>query len=140
MNCQTILGVLIPVVAIVLGIGFVAFVIFLDFHKRRHAMELLHAERMAAIEKGIELPPLPEEYFSGDGSSASGRPSGIPKALRPGLILTFVGIAITLGLWGSGVVGSLWWWGLVPLGVGVAFLLTAWIEARALRQSGEQRR
>jgi hypothetical protein len=136
MNIQAIAGVLIPVVAIVLGIGFVAFIIFLDFYKRRHAIELLHAERMAAIEKGIELPPLPEEYLGGGGSTPSARRSGRPT-LRTGLILTFVGIAITLALWGSGLVGSLWWWGLVPLGVGLAFLATSWLEARASGLPGE---
>lgn len=139
MNIQAIAGVLIPVIGIVLGIGFVAFAIFLDFRRRRQTIELFHAERMAAIEKGIELPPLPEEYFSGGGSSALARSSGVPRALRRGLILTFLGIAITLASWGSGLVGPFWWWGLVPLGLGVAFLLIAWLEARALRQSGEQR-
>jgi hypothetical protein len=137
MNIQAIVGVLIPVVAIVLGIGFVAFVIFLEFYKRRHAIELLHAERMAAIEKGIELPPLPEDYLGGGGSSPSARRSGRRSALRTGLILTFLGSAITLALWGSGLVGSLWWWGLVPLGLGLAFLATSWLEVPASHQPGE---
>ena len=138
-SIQTLTGVLIPIVGIIFGIGFAAFVIFLDFQKKRHAIELFHAERMAAIEKGIELPPLPDEYLSGGGPSASTQPSGVPKTLRPGLILTFLGIAITLALWGSGLLGPFWWWGFVLVGLGLAFLLIAWHEARAWRQSAEQR-
>ena len=35
----------------------------LDFFKKRSMFELHHQERMAAIEKGIEVPPLPPEFF-----------------------------------------------------------------------------
>lgn len=90
-----------------------------------------HAERMAAIEKGIELPPLPDGYFSGGDT----RSSGPAKPRRTGLVLLFLGIGITLALWGSGVVDALWWLGVVPLALGVAFLLAAWFEARELQKN-----
>jgi hypothetical protein len=101
----------IPVIAIVLGITCAMFGLYLDFRKKRDFVQLYHAERMAAIEKGIELPPLPEEYFSG----RSGRHSSPARTRRTGLILLFLGIAITLGL-------------------GLAFLLAAVVEFRELRQ------
>jgi hypothetical protein len=131
MNVSSIIGVSIPVVAIVLGIGIAMLAMYLDFRKKREMIQLHHAERMAAIEKGIELPPLPDDYFSGGKAG----PSGPARTRRTGLVLTFLGIGISLGLWGSGVVGGFWWWGLVPLALGLAFLLAALLETRELRQS-----
>lgn len=134
MNFEAILGVMLPVFAMVLGIGLVMFAIYLDFSRKRTMLQLHHAERMAAIEKGIELPPLPEELFRGRGSPASSR--------RVGLILLFIGVATTLALWASA--GDIFWWGLVPTGLGIAFLLTAFFDARELRQqhrgSGQRER
>ncbi len=130
MMIKGIIGVLIPMVAIVLGIGTAMLAMYLDFRKKREMIQLYHAERMAAIEKGIELPPLPDGYFSGGDT----RSSGPAKPRRTGLVLLFLGIGITLALWGSGVVDELWWLGLVPLALGVAFLLTALFEARDLHK------
>jgi hypothetical protein len=135
-NIEGVIGSLIPAIAIVLGIGCAMFATYMDFRKKREMIQLFHAERMAAIEKGIELPPLPEEYFSG----GHARVSGPARARRTGLILLFLGIAVTLGLWGSGWFGGFWWWGFVLIGLGVAFLLASWLEGRELRQSSEKER
>ena len=131
MMIKNIIGMLIPMVAIVLGIGTAMLAMYLDFRKKREMIQLYHAERMAAIEKGIELPPLPDGYFSGGDT----RSSGPAKPRRTGLVLLFLGIGITLALWGSGVVDALWWLGVVPLALCVAFLLAAWFEARELQKS-----
>lgn len=131
MNVSHIIGASIPVVAIVLGIGIAMLAMYLDFRKKREMIQLYHAERMAAIEKGVELPPLPDDYFTGGNAG----PSSPARTRRTGLILTFLGIGISLGLWGSGLVGDFWWWGLLPLGLGVGFLLAALLETRELRQS-----
>jgi hypothetical protein len=131
MNVSSIIGVSIPVVAIILGIGTAMLAMYLDFRKKREMIQLYHAERMAAIEKGLELPPLPDNYFSGGNAG----PSAPARTRRTGLVLTFLGVGISLGLWGSGVVGDFWWWGLAPLALGLAFLLAALLETRELRQS-----
>src|ERR1700678_4050598 len=60
---QPALEMMIPIIAIVLGISMGAWTIYLSYRKRREMFALYHEERMAAIEKGIELPPLPEEFF-----------------------------------------------------------------------------
>ena len=91
---------LIPIFGIMFGIGgrssplIVWFT--LNYHKRRKLMELHHTERMAAIERGMEIPPLPIELI--DGRSA---PKRRRTALLPGLVWFFVGLAV--------VVGSLAW-------------------------------
>lgn len=120
-----IVGELIPIAAIVLGIGIGMLAMYFEFRKKRELYQLYHAERMAAIEKGIELPALPEEFFK---DTARREPSPA-RHRRMGLILLFVGGAVAIALWGSGSGGG-WWWGLVPLALGLAFLLAAFLEAR----------
>src|SRR4029450_1895220 len=87
---------LIPVMAILFSIGgpIAALIIWftLNYHKRRKLMELHHAERMAAIERGMEIPPLPIELI--DGRSTPKRRS---TALLPGLVWFFIGLAFVVG-------------------------------------------
>ena len=123
-----VLGVLIPIIAIVLGIGLVMLMIYLDYRKRREMFQLYHAERMAAIEKGIELPPLPDEFFQGP----RGREPLPVRNRRIGLILLLFGIALTLALWGSAGADASWW-GLLPVALGLAYLVAAFLEAREQR-------
>ena len=129
-----VIGASLPVIAVVLGITCAMFGMYLDFRKKRELLQLYHAERMAAIEKGIELPPLPEDYFSG----RRGRYSSPARTRRTGLILLFLGITITLGLWGGGAGDTAFWWGFVLVGLGLAFLLSALLEMREMRLSGDR--
>jgi hypothetical protein len=119
----------IPIFGILFGIGGPAVIIIvwfsLNYYKRRKLMELHHAERMAAIERGMEIPPLPIELI--DGRSV---PKRRRTALLPGLVWFFVGLA--------SVVGSLTrdgedipvFIGLIPLGVGLAYLIYYFAEGR----------
>ena len=87
---------IIPIFGILFGIGGrVAVVIVwftLNYHKRRKLMELHHTERMAAIERGMEIPPLPIELI--DGRSV---PKRRRTALLPGLVWFFIGLAVVVG-------------------------------------------
>lgn len=135
MNITSILGELVPIVAIVFGIGLGMLGMYFDFRRKREIIQLHHAERMAAIEKGIELPPLPSDYYSGGRDRSSHTPG---RMRRKGLILLFTGAAMTVGLWGSGsATGGSFWWGLLPAAIGVAYLLTAFFDTRDLRRSGD---
>lgn len=127
---------LIPLVAIVFSIGLPLSIpivyLVLNHRKGRRLMDLHHAERMAAIERGLELPPLPLDVLGAPRSSRS--------TLLPGLIWLFVGLAIIAGLRGVEAVGGLYGlslWGLVPTGVGVAYLIYYFVEDRKrIRQRG----
>ncbi|MCL4181099.1 MAG: hypothetical protein KJ072_25560 [Verrucomicrobia bacterium] len=57
---------LIPILVPIFGMMFVLGMIFLDYRKRRDMLTLHHQERMAAIDKGVELPPIPEDFFKED--------------------------------------------------------------------------
>ncbi len=61
---KSMFNFLIPMTAIVMGCGMGFFGWYLDYRKRKEMLTLLHQERMVAIERGIELPPLPEAFFS----------------------------------------------------------------------------
>jgi hypothetical protein len=115
----------IPIVAIVMGIGIAMLAVVVDYRKKRDMFALHHKERMAAIEKGMELPPLPPEFFE------DGRRRRNPSdSLRTGLILLFVGVAVTAAMYQSAPDAYLW--GVVPGAVGVAFLLYYAIAGRKL--------
>lgn len=124
---------MIPIFGMLFGIGMplaVAIVwIVLNYRRRRRIVELYHAERMAAIERGMELPELPMDIIDG------GSPRRRRTALLPGLVWFFIGLAL--------VVGSMTlpeddemplFVGLIPLGVGLAYLIYYFLEGRALEQ------
>jgi hypothetical protein len=114
-----IIPLLIPIVAIVMGIGIGMLTIFLNYRKRKQMFALYHQERMAAIDKGIELPPLPEAFFAEDGKMPG--PRSPHRHLLAGLILLLIGLALTLALYVE--VQNHFLWGLVPAGIGLAFLI-----------------
>jgi hypothetical protein len=105
----------------------------LNYRKRRRLIELVHAERLAAIERGMEIPPLPIEILGGPPVNRS--------VLLPGLIWLLVGLALMAALHGfsgyAGVVG-LSTWGLVPTAVGVAYLIYYFVEVRKHGQTPKE--
>ena len=99
----------IPIVAIagfwVAVISIVVAALLISLQRRKY----LSQEILAAIEKGIDVPfPRPKER----------------NYRKLGFIFTIVGIVFAAAMWVSaGFIGFLW--GLLPLGLGVAFLLIA---------------
>ena len=119
-----VLGVMIPIVAIVMGIGIGMLSLVLDYRKKRDMFAMHHKERLAAIDKGIEVPPLPPEFFQ----NGQGKGRTPADNLRRGLTLLLVGAAIMVALYNSYNRGYLW--GLVPAAIGIANLLVYFIESR----------
>jgi hypothetical protein len=119
---------LIPLAGICVPLSIPIIWIVLNYRKRRRLMELYHTERMAAIERGMELPPLPLDLL--DGRTRRRRSS-----LLPGLVWFFIGLAIFAGWLMTGfdddlpVVG-----GLIPLGIGLAYLIYYYVEGRHTEQ------
>src|SRR5262245_29733224 len=111
-----ILGVMIPIIAIVMAIGVAMLAIYFDYRKRRDMFALSPPERMAALEKGIELPPLPEGFFPDEGRRRSPH-----RELLKGLILLFLGVGLLVALFFTKPSASLW--ALLPIGLGLAYLI-----------------
>ncbi|HWG76036.1 MAG TPA: DUF6249 domain-containing protein [Steroidobacteraceae bacterium] len=122
-----VLSMMIPIVAIIMGVGLVMLSIYVDFLRKREILSAVHRERMAAIEKGIELPALPPEIFQ---ARDRGRGRSPAHTLERGLILIFVGIALGVALWRTGKDAA--WWGLVPLGLGLAYVISSRLRAAEL--------
>jgi hypothetical protein len=80
--------------------------------------DLRHRERLAAIEKGMELPPDPPEPF--------GRQ---PRYLLKGLLWTFGGVALyfTLGSLAGDEESML---GAIPGAIGLAYLVYYFVQGR----------
>jgi len=89
-------------------------------------MELLHTERMAAIERGMELPATSLELL-GDQVTKSKRPR---TALLPGLVWLFVGIAISVSRLSLDGHDAPLMVGLIPAGIGLAYLIYYFVEER----------
>jgi hypothetical protein len=102
-------------------------IIYIVTRSRRlqRAMELLHAERMAAIERGMELPANSLEVL-GDQIVNTKKPR---TALLPGLVWLFVGLAIA-GSHFAHDVGAPLMVGLIPAGIGLAYLIYYFVEER----------
>ena len=125
-------GELIPLSAIVLGIGAGIVSMALKHREKKALLEAYHRERVAAIECGTtEMPAMPPELvrlLEGDTSRPSeGMAGGVNLLI--GLILLLAGIALCFAL--SAVAGSdIGLFGLLPAAVGLANLLYFFIVRR----------
>lgn len=119
-----VIGVFIPIVAIVMGIGIGMLAIWSEHKRKSQLLEQNHRERMHAIEKGIELPPLPANLI---GTSNGPSTSSAAKSLRSGIMLVLIGILLFFGISvAGGREGAIF--GLIPAAVGVANLVYAAIQ------------
>lgn len=127
---------LIPILAITLGCGIPLLAIFLDYRKRKQMFALYHQERMAAIEKGIELPPLPEEFFREDGK---GKPRSAHGDFGWGLFWLLGGLALLVALYFNDK-GTSSLYALIPVAVGVHYLIYYYVVGKkeALRIEAER--
>jgi hypothetical protein len=119
--------VIIPIVAILMPVGIIAVVA----HFKNKEREMIHRERMAALEKGLQ-PPVELEP-----SVFSRRPHGPRNYLLRGLVWLFVGLGALAPVflfrdpWGERIapqILSLPFLGLIPAGVGLAYLVFYAIE------------
>ncbi|HMA75876.1 MAG TPA: DUF6249 domain-containing protein [Candidatus Krumholzibacteriaceae bacterium] len=111
------LAIMIPIIVVVGTVAIIITAIILGMRQK----ELKHKETILAMEKGIDIPEEPEEkkrprYFS----------------IRMwGLIFTFTGIAVVLGIWAAaGILNGVW--GLIPTFLGLALLMAAHLEKKEI--------
>lgn len=117
-DLKHIIPLLIPLVAIIMGIGVGMLALWLDHQKKTRIFELHHKERMLAIERGMEVPPLPLELLQGRDKPAA----TLSGSLRWGLIWLFLGLAIAIGhVFNNRSDTAVW--ALMPIAVGLALLL-----------------
>jgi hypothetical protein len=109
----------VPIIAIVMGIAVGMLGLWLDFQKKTRMFELHHKERLLAIERGMEVPPLPAEFFSNGRKSQTDARS---SSLRWGLVWLLLGLAFAVALLlNDGPEAASW--ALLPIAVGIAQIL-----------------
>ena len=120
-NLIPALGLLIPIISVTVSLGALIVWIVAWSRRRMHEIDCRHKERMAAIEKGFELPP-----------ESVPQPEQMPprsRYLLRGLIWLGVGLAITFGGhdWLRAPLGGSGW---IAVAVGVAYLIFYFVEGR----------
>jgi len=127
---EEVVAVFIPIVAIFMSLLIPIVYAVVDYKRRRDIVDANHRERLAAIERGMDLPALPESFYQ------SIKPARRSSYLLPGLVWLFVGIGIfiALGAIAGEDVRNL---GLIPAGVGLAYLIYYFVEGRKLPAGGQ---
>lgn len=120
-DLKHIIPFFIPIIAIVMGIGIGMMSLWLDYQKKIRLFELNHKERLFALERGIELPPLPADFFK-SGSRKDDASDPRASSLRWGLMWLLLGAALAtaIGLNNSFEEAS---WALLPMAIGIAQLI-----------------
>jgi len=114
-----LLALFIPIITIVLGVA-IAIVWIVTAHRQKvQRIDMRHKERMAAIEKGLDLPPDPVEPETGR------KPGG----LRSGLSGLLVGIVLYLAL-RAVADDDVALFGLIPAAIGIASLVAYAFESK----------
>lgn len=128
------IGVFIPIIAIVMGIGIAMLSVWTEHKRRSQLMEQSHRERMAALEKGQPMPEIPTGLVSGKSEDSNPRHAPL-RAMRSGLTMLGIGVVLYFGL--QRLTGEdVALFGLIPAVIGAANLLYAGLLARKERESG----
>src|SRR6266481_5374151 len=116
-----VMALLIPIISVTVSLGALIVWIVVWYRRRMREIDCRHRERMAAIEKGLELPPEPHP------EAAQMAPRA--RYLLRGLIWLGVGLAITFGgrNWLQAPMGGSGW---IAVAVGVAYLIFYFVEGR----------
>jgi Domain of unknown function (DUF6249) len=130
---EEVVAVFIPIVAIIMSLSIPIVFAIVDYRRKRDIVESNHKERMAAIERGMELPALPESFYQ------SIKPARRSSYLLPGLIWLFVGVGVFIAL-GAVAGDDVRMFGLIPAGVGLALLIYHFVEGRKLPLAGQEQK
>src|SRR5262245_26220453 len=113
------MALMIPILGIFMGVSIAIIAIVTAHREKQKRVELRHRERLAAIEKGIELAPDPEPDAGAKKASA----------LKSGLSGIFIGTVLYFAL--DRVVSSdVALFGLIPAAFGLATLISHFVESR----------
>lgn len=120
-----LLALFIPILGIILGVAIAIVSIIAAHRQKMQRNDMRHKERMAAIEKGLEIPAEPVE-------PENGRKGG---GLRSGLVGMAIGIALYFAL-RAVADEDVALFALIPAAVGAANLLVYFLEARKSASNG----
>ncbi len=116
----------------VFGLALLYYLFYREKTKRRlHVFDLIHKERMQAIEKGLPYPELPPYTAEEEAQERPNWQAPSPRTLAglgTILILGGAGALVALRLVEDEYTRSMWSMGFIPVFGGVGLLLHAWIN------------
>jgi hypothetical protein len=115
-----VLGVLIPIVAIVFGVSAGMLSTWANHQRKQKLLDNTHKERLVALERGLPIPDVPKGLLE-----ESDRPTAA-RALRNGVIMSLIGAILYFAL-EAVAKEAIGLFGLIPAAVGVGNLLYAWL-------------
>jgi hypothetical protein len=121
---ESIVALFIPLTAIFMSLLIPIVYAIVDYRRRRDIVEAHHRERLAAIERGMEIAPLPESIYLP--MQRKRRPGW---SLLAGLVWLFVGVGLFVAL-GAVAGDDVRHFALIPSGIGLAFLIYYFVEGR----------
>ena len=121
------MALLIPIFGIVLGIAVAIVAIVASHREKVTRAEFRHRERIAALEKGIELPPDPPE-------PEIDRKIG---SLKNGVMGVLIGVVLYFAIREVADDASVALFGLIPAAIGVANLVSYFVEAKKKNGNGK---
>ena len=127
---------LIPIFAIVFGIGMGMLGLWTDHKRKSQMLEHQHRERMAAIEKGVTLPPTSQDAANSRDVIETVNPA---RVLRTGVCLLSLGIVLYFALDTVGASQAAVF-GLVPATLGLANLAYAMVLFNREKKAAEEKR
>jgi len=92
--------------------------------------ELLHAERLAAIEKGLPPPDEPAGPQGAGGPEPVSPRAAASNPLGTGLFWLFIGLGMIVAMRIVYPASTSWGWGVIPVGLGLAYLVGIWLTYR----------
>jgi hypothetical protein len=119
----------VPIVSVVMVFGMIMVAIIAKVMRKIRVSQMIHQERMAAIEKGLPLPSV-QDY-----AATSERPIGSIYNLRRGLLFAFVGLGLLVSSrfvdWGHhGDKVPFLAGGIICVCVGAAYLIFYFVQGR----------
>lgn len=112
---------LIPISAIVMSLGIGMLGLWADHKRKSQVLEQTHKERMAAIERGVTLPPANIDLLT---SKPVGNVANPARILRNGVFMVSLGIVLYFALNTVGAEEAAVF-GLIPATIGLANLAYA---------------
>jgi hypothetical protein len=129
------MGISVGLVAVIMGCGIPLLAIWTDYRKKRELLQACHEERMAALEKGLDVPAFPRGLFGDeDEATAESKPG---DGLKSGLVWLALGIGMAIWLgtqarptFHPGISG-------IPLALGLAYLVYYAVKGRQVKAGGD---
>ena len=115
-----IIGVMIPIILFLIIGAIVITSVYLKYRRRKEMFALYHQERMAAIEKGMDLPPMALDFLHADRSYRA--PRSPRRVLLTGLVWLFGGATAFFALqgWQEDIPSRI---ALIPAAIGLAMVV-----------------